>query len=86
MSNRLREIFDPTPEQCIKQIEQLNELIKNDIQTHGRGCVNCKYSIYVQQSPYYDYITCKFDKSIELPGGLNIRHCCDRYEFTEFIE
>ena len=81
-----QEVFNPTPEQRKKKIEQINKAIKYDMDKKGSDCTNCKHQKYVQQSPYYDYTTCKFDNSVELPGGLDYRHCCDRYEFEGFLE
>lgn len=84
--NRFQEIFNPTPEQRKKQIDKINELIQSNLEQCGKDCSNCKHSVYVQESPYYDYLTCEYDKSIELPGGLDMRYCCDEYEFSGFIE
>ena len=84
--NKFQEIFNPTPEQRKKQIDKLNELIQNNLERCGKDCSNCKHSVYVQESPYYDYLTCEYDKSIELSGGLDMRHCCDKYEFSGFIK
>ena len=81
-----QEVFNPTPEQRKKKIEQINKAIQRHLDKRGKDCSNCKYGVYVQQSQYYDYTTCKFDNSIELPGGLDYRHCCDRYEFEGFLE
>ena len=84
--NKLQEIFNPTPEQRQKQIEQVNDAILFCLNKYEKDCITCKYSIYVQQSPYYDYLTCKFDKSVEVPGGLDERYCCDKYEFHGFVK
>lgn len=81
-----QEIFNPTPEQKKKQYEWLNEIIRKNYEKIGEDCTNCKYHKYVQHSPYYDYTTCKFDESVDLPGGLDYRHRCDRYEFIGFLE
>ena len=81
-----QEIFNPTPEQKRKQYELVNEYIRRDLEKIGEDCTNCKYHKQVQQSPYYDYTTCKFDESIKLPGGLDYRHKCDRYEFMGYLE
>ena len=86
MGNKLQEIFNPTPEQRKKQIEFVNRCIQWNLDKVGKDCTNCKHHIQVQQSPYYDYTTCKLDKSVELPGGLDERHCCDKYEFMGFLE
>ena len=86
MGNKLQEIFNPTPEQRKKQYAFVNECIRLNLEKTGEDCTNCKHHIQVQQSPYYDYTTCKFDKSVELPGGLNKRHCCEQYEFMGFLE
>ena len=86
MSNKLQEIFNPTPEQLKKRYDFMNKLIQKNLDEKGKDCTNCKHHIQVQQSPYYDYTTCKFDKSVELPGGLDRRHCCKQYEFLGFLE
>ena len=80
------EAFNPTSEQRRKYVEQINICIQSDLERRGKDCSNCKHQKYVQQSPYYDYTTCEFDESVELPGGLDYRHCCDRYEFMGFLE
>lgn len=81
-----QEIFNPTPEQKKRQYDRLNEIIREHHEKKGDDCTNCKYGKQIQQSPYYDYTTCEFDKSIELPGGLDYRHCCDKYEFMGYLE
>ena len=81
-----QEVFNPTPEQRKKKIEQINKAIQHNIDKNGPDCTNCKHQKQVQQSPYYDYTTCKFDASVELPCGLDYRHYCDRYEFEGFLE
>lgn len=81
-----QEIFNPTPEQKRKRVEQINKCIQSNLERRGKDCTNCKYHKEIQKSPYYDYTTCKFDESVELPGGLDYRHCCDRYEFMGFLE
>lgn len=80
-------VFHPTLEEKRKQIELLNECIQADLDEQGAGCSNCKHRRYVQQNQFYDYITCEFDKTIELPYGRNYKkHCCDKYEFEGFLE
>ena len=86
MTNRLQEIFNPTPDQRKKQYDFMNKLIQKNLDEKGPDCTNCKYHKEIQESPYYDYTTCKFDYSVELPGGLDYRHCCERYEFMGFLE
>jgi hypothetical protein len=81
-----RRIFNPTPEELQAEYKWLNDLIRNSLAEKGPDCTNCKYSKTVQESPYYDYTTCKFDNSVELPGGLDHRYFCDRYEFIGFLE
>ena len=81
-----QEIFNPTPEQKRQKYDFINGLIRNNLERKGEDCTNCKYHKQVQQSPYYDYTTCKFDGSVELPGGLDYRHKCDRYEFVGYLE
>lgn len=86
MGNKLQEIFNPTPDQRKKQIEFVNQGIQYNLDKVGKDCLTCKHHIWVCPHPYYDYITCKFDKSVELPGGLDERHCCKKYEFMGFVE
>lgn len=81
-----QEVLNPTPEQKKKQYEFVNECIRRNLEEIGKDCENCKHCKYVQESPYYDYVTCEFDESVELPGGLDCRHCCDKYEFVGFLE
>jgi hypothetical protein len=81
-----QEAFNPTSEQRKKQYDFLNKLIQANLDKKGPDCINCKYQKGVQESPYYDYTTCKFDNSVELPGGLDYRHCCSKYEFIGFLE
>ena len=81
-----QEIFNPTPEQKKKQYDWINEIIRENYKKIGDDCTNCKHHKQVQQSPYYDYTTCKFDESVELPGGLDYRYKCDRYEFMGYLE
>lgn len=81
-----QEVFNPTPEQRKKKTEQINKAIQYSLDKKGPDCTNCKHHKQVQQSSYYDYTTCKFYESVELPGGLDYRHCCDRYEFEGFLE
>ena len=85
MFYNFKSIFNPTKEERNEQIRFLNNLRKASYTKIGEDCVNCKYSKHVQQSPYYDYTTCKFDESIELPGGLNHRHRCEKWEFEGFM-
>ena len=86
MSDLFQRTFFPTREQKKEKYDLFNKLIQHDLYKKGPDCTNCKYQKYVQQSVFYDYTTCKFDESIELPGGLDYRHCCDRYEFEGFLE
>ena len=81
-----QEIFNPTLEQKKKQYDWINEIIRENYKKIGNDCTNCKHHKQVQQSPYYDYTTCKFDESVELPGGLDYRYRCDRYEFMGYLE
>ena len=84
MGNKLKEIFNTTLNK--KQIDIINQLVYSNLDRCGECCSNCKHSIYVQESPYYDYLTCKYDKSIEVSGGLNMFHCCKKYEFVGYIK
>lgn len=86
MRNLFQRTFNPTQEELKEQYDFMNKLIQNNLDKNGPDCTNCKHQKYVQQSPYYDYTTCKFDNSVELPGGLDYKHCCDRYEFGGFLE
>jgi hypothetical protein len=80
------DIFNPTPEQLKQRLRLINALLKRSLEKNGKDCGNCKYSLYVQQSPYYDYKTCKLDKSVEISGGSREKHYCDKYEFAGFLE
>ena len=86
MNDLFQRTFFPTREQKQEQYDFMNKLIQANLDKNGPDCTNCKHQKQVQQSPYYDYTTCKFDNSVELPGGLDYRHCCDRYEFEGFLE
>ena len=86
MSDWFQRAFNPTPQQRKEQVTFINLLIQNNLDKKGPDCTNCKYHKDIQESPYYDYTTCKFDNSVELPGGLDYRHCCDRYDFMGFLE
>lgn len=76
--NRLRQIFCPTDEEIQEEYRKLNALIEDDIRKNGEHCGNCEHSVCVQESPYYDYITCKFDRTLELGYG-RLKHRCDKY-------
>lgn len=80
------DIFNPTPEQVKQRLRLINALLKRSLENNGEDCSNCKHSLYVQQSPYYDYTTCKFDKSVKISGGLKEGYCCDKYEFAGFLD
>ena len=80
------DVFNPTPEQIKQRLTMLNKTLKMNYERIGKDCANCKQGLYVQQSPYYDYLTCKLDNSVELSGGLDERHCCDKYEFAGYFE
>ena len=84
--SKLQEIFNPTKEQMQKYIDITNRVIQECLDKYGKDCCICAHSVYVQESPYYDYLTCKFDNTIEVPGGLDVRHCCNKYEFCGFEE
>ena len=86
MSDLFQRTFFPTKEQRKEQYDLINKFIQANLDRKGPDCTNCIYHKQVQQSSYYDYTTCKFDNSVELPGGLDYRHCCDRYEFMGFLE
>ena len=86
MNDLFQRTFFPTKEQRKEQYDFINRLIQASLDRNGPDCTNCKHHKQVQQSPYYDYTTCKFDNSIELPGGLDYQHCCDKYEFEGFLE
>lgn len=86
MFSSFQEAFKPTKEQKQKYVDATNRAIQQCLDKYGKDCLVCAHSVYVQQSPYYDYLTCEFDKSVEVSGGLNVRHCCDKYEFCGFEE
>lgn len=80
------DMFNSTSEQVRQRLQLINTILKRSLEQNGKDCGNCKHSLYVQQSPYYDYKTCKLDKSVEISGGLKEKHCCDKYEFAGFLE
>ena len=86
MNDLWQRTFFPTREQLKEQYDFANKLIQANLDRNGPDCTNCKHHKQVQQSPYYDYTPCKFDESVELPGGLDYRHKCDRYEFMGYLE
>lgn len=77
--NKLRRIFCPTLFERQEDIAFLNSLIEQDIRKNGENCSNCAHKLDVQQSPYYDYTTCKFDKTLEFGYGKT-NHRCDKYQ------
>lgn len=81
-----QKVFSPTDDLIKKRNKTANAILRLNLKRCGKDCSNCKHCVYVQQSPYYDYLTCKFDNTVELPGGLDKRHCCDKYEFVGFAE
>lgn len=85
--NRLQSIFCPTEEELQERYDRINELIRTDLQIYGECCSICKHSLYVQESPYYDYITCEFDSSIEFGFGEGAKnHQCDKFEFMGYFK
>ena len=86
MNDLFQRTFFPTREQLKEQYDFANKLIQQNLDEKGPDCTNCNHHKEVQASPYYDYTTCKFDNSVELPGGFDYRHFCDRYEFMGYFE
>lgn len=76
--NKLQRIFCPTEEELQEDYAKINAIIDEDIRKNGENCRNCAHSVCVQQSPYYDYITCTFDRTLEFGYGKT-DHRCDRY-------
>lgn len=65
---------------------QVNHIIKKNYEEHGECCATCKHEKYVQESPYYDYTTCEYDKTIEFGFGEGSKcHRCDKYEFIGYL-
>ena len=87
MFSNFRNVFKPTKEERQKRHDFINELIRKDYEEHGKCCSTCKHKEYVQQSPFYDYITCKYDKPLEFGFGKGTaNHVCDKYEFQGYLE
>ena len=83
MGNPLWEAFNPNSEQLRASV---NHIIEKLYEKHGEYCATCKHERYVQESPYYDYSTCEYDKTIEFGfGDGDKEHCCDRYEFCGYV-
>ena len=87
MANRLRDMLYPPQEVLQKQYDLTNEFIRKTHEKYGDCCAICKHSVYVQQSCYYDYITCEHDKTIEFGYGEGWKeHVCDKYEFCGYLK
>ena len=74
------EVFRPTKEQRIKQIEFLNSFIQRSLEK-GESCDNCKhirgFNAGHGHMEYYCKITCKqIDESVK----------CKNYEFCGFLK
>lgn len=78
------EVFNPTKEQRKRFEKNINRILQEDILINGSYCGNCKHSVYVQESVYSDYTTCKFDKNKRV--YQNEIYCCNKYEFVGFRE
>ena len=72
-------IFFPTKEQLNYQCEKIREIHYQSIKEKGHVCSNCKYNIYVQESPYSDRLDCKYGKE-------NVINGCERYEELDIEE
>lgn len=87
MFSDFRKVFKPTKEELQKRNDFINELIRQDYNDCGECCHTCKHKEWVQESPYYDYVTCKYDKSLEFGYGEgSIDYVCDKYEFQGYLE
>lgn len=85
MGNRLRQMFFPTKKEKQALCDRMNKIVKDLYDKHGKCCATCKHTVYMQESPYYDYVTCEFDRSLEFGLGKGTEnHCCKKYEFASF--
>ena len=76
--SKLKEIFNPTPEQNRKLYNRFNELMKEDIERHGNNCRVCAHAKTIYESHYNDYIACTMsDKTVE---NYETR-VCDKFLF-----
>ena len=86
MHSDFRSVFCPTNEEKEQQYEVINRIIRDIHEHHGDCCAVCKHEKYVQESPYYSYTTCEFDKSLVFAfADDNKVHYCDKYEFTGYL-
>lgn len=76
-------IFNPTDEQLQENITYIDNFIKDLHERYGECCMTCKHCIYVQSNPYYDYRSCKFDRSLEIDHASE--HCCKKYKFVGYL-
>lgn len=71
--------FLPTDEDRRKLQNELNKIRKDNFAKYGECCRTCANAVFVSESPYHDYLTCKYD------GTVVVRHCengcrCNKYE------
>ena len=87
MANTLRSIFNPTEEELQERYNRINKIHRDYLENCGETCITCKHAMYVQQSPYYDYVTCKLDRSLEFGYGDGCsEHSCKKYEFIGYLK
>lgn len=72
-------IFHPSNEDKATENKFINSIIEKIIKRDGETCATCAHVRSVQQSPYYDYTTCEYDRTLEFPYGQTLFKC-DKYE------
>lgn len=86
MGNAFQRAFNPTDIERRAIRARVNGIIEKKYKAWGECCVTCKHEKYVQVSPYYDYTTCEFDKTVEFGFGEGAEyHRCDKWEFCGYL-
>lgn len=87
MRDTFRRVFNPTDDERQQMYDRLNNLVDKTYEAFGECCATCKHERYVQESPYYDYVTCEYDRTLEFGfGDGDEYHHCDKYEFCGYFE
>ena len=77
-------IFNPTPDELQEQYNAINKAIQFSLDKNGPSCSTCAHKKYVQESPFYDYLTCELHPDLENPQGKDV-FPCDDYVFCGFL-